>query len=198
MNVLNVMVRERFGRSEPVSFGLGTTALELAALDVRDLDVEDFLGVEELVVVDVHAEAQDELRRLLVVDVDVLLVVRLSPVELIDHVLHDFLVLELALLLQGGELLERTDRDAQFLHLQGAVPRGVEMQLLDHLHRVLAQFIMFFLALPLVRAPLLVVHRALLPHVLAAACAPMAVLQHGEVSISSCFICVGDLQQDFL
>ena len=69
MNVLNVMVRERFGRWEPVSFGLGTTALELAALDVRDLDVEDFLGVEEFVVVDVHAEALDELRRLLVVDV---------------------------------------------------------------------------------------------------------------------------------
>ena len=73
MNVLNVMVRERFGRSEPVSFGLGTTALELAALDVRDLDVEYFLGVEELVGVEVHAEALDELRRLLVVDVDVLL-----------------------------------------------------------------------------------------------------------------------------
>ena len=107
-----------------VPFGLGATALELVALDVRDLDVEYFLGVEELVVVDVHAEALDELRRLFVVDVDVLLVVRLSPVELIDHVLHDFLVLELALLLQGGELLERIDRDAQFLHLQGAVPRG--------------------------------------------------------------------------
>ena len=43
MNVLNVMVRELLGRWEPVSFGLGTTALELAALDVgRDLDVGDF------------------------------------------------------------------------------------------------------------------------------------------------------------
>ena len=51
-----------------MSFGLGTTALELAALDVRDLDVEDFFGVEDLVAVEVHAEAQDELRRLLVVD----------------------------------------------------------------------------------------------------------------------------------
>ena len=54
-------------------FGLGATALELAALDVRALDVEDFLGVEDLVVVEVHAEALDELRRLLVVDVDVIL-----------------------------------------------------------------------------------------------------------------------------
>ena len=72
-------------------FALGTTALELAALNVRDLDVGDLLVVEDLVVVDVHAEALDGLCRLLVVDVDVLLVVRLSPVELIDHALHDFL-----------------------------------------------------------------------------------------------------------
>ena len=81
-------------------FALGTTALELAALDVRDLDEGDLPVVEELLFVDVQAEALDELHRLLVVDIDVLLVVWLSPVELTDHVLlHDFLVLELARLL---------------------------------------------------------------------------------------------------
>ena len=108
------------------SFALGTTALELAALDVPDLDVGDLLVVEELVLVDVQAEALDELRRLLVVDVGVLLVlvVRLSPVELIDHVLHDFLVLELVLLLHGGELLEPRGRDA---HRGCAVPRLITL-----------------------------------------------------------------------
>ena len=56
-----------------LSFALGTTALELAALDVRDLDVGDLFVFEKLVLVDVQVEALDELRRLLVVDVDVLL-----------------------------------------------------------------------------------------------------------------------------